>query len=64
MRVDIEHIKYLQEERIKINREQLKDIEFYENGVKVDISPSIIENFGFIGLNNTDFIETDYYKTG
>ena len=62
MRVDIEYIKHIQKERARINKVELEDIEFFEGGEKVDISQKIIDDFKFCGLNNTDFILTDYYK--
>jgi len=64
MRVDIEHIEYLNKERRKINMAALRDIEFYKNGKRVEISDKIIEDFEFTGLINTDFISTGFYKTG
>jgi hypothetical protein len=62
MRVDVEYVRKLQEERMKINRMNFKDIEWYENGKKVEVSPQIIDDFEFTGLNNTDFITSEVYK--
>jgi hypothetical protein len=61
MRVDIERVRKIQEERTKINKADLEDIEWYEDGKKLEISPKVIEDFKFIGLNNTDFIISNYY---
>lgn len=62
MQVAVEYIKWLQEERAKINRVPLEEIEFFENGMKLDIPKEIIEKFDFTGLNNIDFIWSDFYK--
>jgi len=62
MRVNIEHVRKIQAERMKINKSHLKDIEWYENGKKIEISPKKIEEFRFIGLNNLDFILSGFYK--
>lgn len=62
MQIAIEYIKWLIEERAKINRIPLEDIEFFENGVKLDISKEVISEFNFTGLNNIDFITTDRYR--
>ncbi len=61
MKVDIEHIRYLQKEREKINKAELEDIEFFEEGKKVDISKKIIDDYKLYGLNNIDFILTGTY---
>ena len=62
MRVDIEHVLKLQAERRKINELDLNDIEWYEDGKKVEVSPKVIEEFKFTGLCNTDFITMDIFK--
>jgi len=62
MRVDIEHVRKLQEEKMKINSVNIKDIEWYEDGEKVDIDPKTLEDFKFTGLSNTDFITSEAYK--
>lgn len=50
--------------RIKINRIKLEDIEFFENGMKLDIPKKTVKSFIFCGLNNIDFITSDFYKDG
>lgn len=64
MKVDIEHIKYLKSEFKKINKVPLEKIEFYEKSKLLKIDKSLIEEFKFVGLNNVDFILTEYYKYG
>jgi hypothetical protein len=34
----------------------LEKLELYENGQKVELSPEVIENWKFVGLNNKDFV--------
>lgn len=62
MKINIEEILELQDRRAKINNALLSEIEFYENGIKIEIDPEVLEEWKFIGLNNTDFIITDAYK--
>jgi hypothetical protein len=62
MRIDIEHVRKIQEERMKINSVPIEQIEWYEDGKKVEIDPKVIEDFVYTGLNNTDFIISEMYK--
>jgi len=62
MRVNIEHVRKIQEERKKINSVPLEQIEWYKNGKKIDIDPKTIKEFQFMGLNNTDFIISNFYR--
>ena len=64
MRVEIEEIKAHLKRRAEINSMSLDEIEFYENGKRVDIDKSIIDEFMFVGLSNVDFIATGFYLTG
>lgn len=61
MKVNIEHIKYLKSELMKINKVPLEKIEFYEKDKLLKIDKSLIEEFKFVGLTNVDFIMTDFY---
>lgn len=60
--ISIEYIKWLQKEREKINSLDLKDIEVFENGMKIDIPKKNIKIFKFTGLNNIDFFLCDMHK--
>ena len=62
MKIAVEYIKWLTSERQKINKTPLNEIEFYEDGMKVDISKKTIKDFEFTGLNNVDFITSNFYK--
>ncbi|MDB4430900.1 hypothetical protein N9137_00750 [Pseudomonadales bacterium] len=60
--ISIEYILHLMEERAKINSLDLNEIVFTENGQPVDIPQELIEKFLYTGLNNMDFISSQYYK--
>ena len=62
MRVDIEYVRWLDEERRKINRADIEEITWYENGEIVAISQNIFDHWGYVGLSNFDFITGDFYK--
>ena len=62
MKIDIEEIKHLQARLHQINDSRLEDIDFYENGVKLDISDKVRKEWSYIGLNNMDFINLQFYK--
>jgi len=56
MRIDVEDIIKLEQERYEFNKEDLSALEFYKDGKKVEIDQEEIINWGFIGLNNIDFV--------
>ena len=56
VRIDVENVIQLMDERRQINITPLEDIEFWHDGLKVDIPIDEIANFMFTGLSNTDFI--------
>lgn len=64
-RIKISDIHSNQDFRDKINKLSLDEIEFVDdNGDIIKIDKSIIDDFKFTGLNNIDFILTDFYKEG
>ena len=40
----------------------LEDADFYELGKPINVSPEIIKDWSYTGLNNTDFITSETYK--
>ncbi|KKN70099.1 hypothetical protein LCGC14_0434240 [marine sediment metagenome] len=62
MQIAVEYISWLQEERAKINRTELEDIEFFKDGMKLDIRKEAMEAWDLTGLNNVDFITSGEYK--
>ncbi len=61
-RVDIELILGMESFRRYINRLDLEHVDFFEHDVKLEIPLETIRQFGFVGLNNMDFITSEYYK--
>ena len=62
MRVDVERVHALKEELAVINRTPLEEIEVYEDGKRVDIPQDVIDDWKFIGLNNSDFVNMEFWK--
>lgn len=60
MKIAIEYVEWLIEEKSKINRVPLKDLELFENGMKLDIPKKVIDDFDYTGLSNVDFILSDF----
>jgi len=61
-RVNIEDIRDILDKKAAFNNLNLNDIDFYENGQKLEIPYSLINHFHFMGLSNLDFIAMDFYK--
>ena len=61
MRINLEDIRKNIEQQRKWNNVRLDRIEFYENGIQLDIPIELIDEFEFTGLNNIDFITTEFY---
>jgi len=64
MRIDIEKVRALQNERRKINQASLEEMEFYDHGKRIKVDPKHIKDFLYTGLSNIDFITTEFYKRG
>ncbi len=56
MKIDLDEffqmVKYLAE----INKKEVEDLEFTRHGKKVSYDTTMLEDWKFTGLNNTDFI--------
>lgn len=63
VKISIEEIKQITERKRFINSLNLDDIIWTEDGVELDISEKIKDDFWFMGLTNFDFITTNYYKS-
>ena len=57
LRVDVEECQRWYDWKKKVNSVELKDIEWYQNGKKIEYSKEDIEEFNFTRLNNFDFIK-------
>ncbi len=64
MKLDIEEIIKIQKTLDEINKVELDEIEFYENGKKLNISKEYIKDWKYTGLDNKNFILTGCYKFG
>lgn len=62
MIVDINYLRYLNEQRQAINATNLENIVWVENGQEIEASDKLIEDFKFTGLSNVDFILSGYYE--
>jgi hypothetical protein len=60
--VSIEEIRRIYDRIAEINNYDLKDIIWTENDSVIVIDPRVIECFKYVGLSNTYFIETEFYK--
>ena len=64
-KIKISEIIELKKRLTEVNNIPLENIKFINdkgNGVYID--PKIINDFGYTGLNNVDFISTGFYKEG
>jgi len=59
MRIDVEEIRKIDKRRREINELNLHDIEWYENGVRLNYTKEQLDEWRFIGLSNVSFVE--YY---
>jgi uncharacterized membrane protein YvbJ len=63
VKVNVEDVKAALQERKRINSPDIRDLEFYKDGKRVQVPEEVIEWFASIGLNNIDFIES-YFLGG
>lgn len=56
MKLNIEEALDAQTKRNQINSLDIKDIQWYLNGQRVNISDETLEEWKFTGLSNTDFV--------
>lgn len=56
MEVSIEKLLEIQQLRKSINDSDLNDLVFTYKGEVIKPDPKLVEEFGFFGLNNTDFV--------
>jgi hypothetical protein len=63
-KIDLNEVRELHARLKEINSIDLTTCDFFENGSKIYVNPDLIKQFVYTGLNNKDFIITDFYKTG
>jgi len=61
IKINIEEIFEIYDRRKIINNFDLMDIEFCVDGKPIEIDPKVKKEFEFTGLNNIDFITSNYY---
>lgn len=59
IRVDVEEVIDILNRRKKINSLDLASIDFYRNGVKVEVDQEKVKDWDFIGLTNVCFVELE-----
>ena len=64
MEININEVRNLRKRLREINSLDLEKCKFIENGKEIKVPKEIIKQFKFIGLNNADFIMTNFYKKG
>ena len=64
MKVNIEEVIGINKRLADIDAANLADIEWYENGKKIEVTSEALEEFRFIGLCNRSFIEYGFHESG
>ena len=63
--IRVQEILDIAKRQREINGRELTEIDFlYENGNIIEVDKKIVEDFRFCGLNNTDFITSEFYLKG
>lgn len=62
MKINIEDVFKLQEQRSEINKNMASENEYYKDGKKVDIPKAELDEWDFTGLSNTDFVTMRDWK--
>ena len=63
--IRIAEIWQMVERQKEINRQNLSNIDFIDDDGKViEVEKKIVDEFKFCGLNNCDFITSEFYKGG
>jgi len=63
MQVEVEEIKAAYAVLDKINSVPFKDIIWFENNNRMDFTEEQKEEWSFTGLNNTEFVRMEVYKS-
>lgn len=57
MKIDLERIREMEDERARINSVPLAELEIYEHGERIFPSKKILDDWKFTGLTNVTFCE-------
>ena len=60
VRIAVEEVMRIHEERWAINRHEFRDIVWTYKGIPLNIPKRLLDDFGFCGLNNMDFVTSDF----
>lgn len=60
--VSVEYLDWLQEERMRFNNANLRDVVLTKGGKPLAVAPGALEDFIFTGLSNMDFVLTGFYE--
>ena len=56
IRIDVEDVIEFHKRRAYWDSVPIQDVEFFENGAKIEVDPEIINEWRFIGLSNDYFV--------
>lgn len=62
VKVSIQEVAYLCARRAEINSIPFEDIEWVDYGKERKFSKTILQEYKFTGLNNTDFVRYEYWN--
>jgi hypothetical protein len=62
VKIDINEVKKARNFLRSVNKHELEDIEWVENGKPIKVTAKANAEFQYLGLNNSDFIDGGYYK--
>lgn len=60
--IELNVVRKRHQERCKINRLDLSQIIITDNGVPVEISAKVLQEFKYTGLSNNCFLEMEYWN--
>lgn len=61
--VNIEAVKLAYAVLEEFNKLNLYDVNLYENGVQIPITNKILDSWRFVGMSNSSFVETEFWKS-
>lgn len=62
MKLDIQEVIALNNRIREINLTPIDEIDWHDNGKPVTFPQTVLDEWKYIGLSNTQFIDTGYYK--
>ena len=62
VRVDIEEVRSLLNRLAEIDAIPLAQMDLFENGQQIELTPKVIEDWRFVGMTNRAFIEMEFWN--